>query len=145
MLFKTLFFIFFSMKFPVKLSVFACIAALLWMSGCYYDNNEELHPELLLGDKNCDTTVVIRYSTDILPIFNGTCGANNSCHNASSSSGIHLAQYSDARAVALNGQLWSSIIWDGNSIPMPQGLSTQINDCYQAKIRKWIDEGAPDN
>lgn len=120
-------------------------AGLLFASGCYYDNYQELHPELLLNTGTCDTTVTIRYSTDIAPIMTGTCGANNSCHNASSTSSVHLAQYDVVRQIALNGILWSSITWDGNALYMPQGSSTKISDCYQAKIRKWIDEGAPDN
>lgn len=133
------------------MKLIACILAILagaglfFTSGCYYDNYDELHPELLLNSGACDTTVTIRYSTDIAPIMSGTCGANNSCHNASSTSGVHLAQYADVRTIALNGILWSSITWDGNALFMPQGSSSKISDCYQAKIRKWIDEGAPDN
>ncbi len=132
------------MKYLSRLLVLTLAAGLLSAAGCYYDNNQELHPELLLNS-GCDTTVTIRLSTDIMPILNGSCGANNSCHNTSTTSGIVLGNYADLRSIALNGILWSSITWDGNALPMPQGSSAQINDCYQAKIRKWIDEGAPDN
>ncbi|MCC6459046.1 MAG: hypothetical protein IT260_01165 [Saprospiraceae bacterium] len=117
----------------------------LGLAGCYYDNNQELHPELLINDGVCDTTVTIRYSLDVAPIMNGSCGANNSCHNAGSSSGINLATYAGVSTIAQNGVLWSAITWDGNASFMPQGSSAKINDCYQAKIRKWIDAGAPEN
>lgn len=133
------------MKYPVKLFYTLTGFLAILFGGCYYDNNQELHPELLLNNTVCDTTITIRYSTDIAPIMSGSCGSNNSCHNASSSSGINLGLYSDTRAIALNGILWSAITWDGNAKPMPQGSSARINDCYQARIRKWIDEGAPDN
>lgn len=132
------------MKFPVCFLLLSLI--LIWFStGCYYDNNEELHPELLVGGEVCDTTVTIKYSTDIQPILDSSCGSGNSCHNASASSGVVLAAYAGTRAVALDGRLWSAIVWDGNASFMPQGSSSKINACYQAKIRKWIDEGAPDN
>ena len=133
-----------TMKLSVYHFIFVTGAVLAVLSGCYYDNKEELHPELLLNG-NCDTTVVIKYSTDIQPILNNSCGANNSCHGSSSTSGIPLNAYNDTRSVAVTGKLWSAIVWDGNASQMPQGSSSQINDCYQAKIRKWIDEGAPDN
>jgi len=132
------------MKLPAFLLILASGATLAFFSGCYYDNLEELHPELLLNG-SCDTTVVIKYSTDIQPILNNSCGANNSCHNSFSTSGIALNDYNGVRTVALSGKLWSAITWDGNAIQMPQGSSSKINDCYQAKIRKWIDEGTPDN
>lgn len=132
------------MKLPVYLLILAAGFVGAFLPGCYYDNNEELHPELLL-DGNCDTTVVIKYSTDIQPILNNSCGANNSCHNAFSTSGVTLGDYNGTRSVAVSGKLWSAIVWDGNASQMPQGSSSKINDCYQAKIRKWIDEGAPDN
>ncbi|TNE49103.1 MAG: hypothetical protein EP344_18400 [Bacteroidetes bacterium] len=114
-------------------------------TNCYYDNNQELHPELIFNNANCDTTVTISFKSDIQPILNGTCGAGNSCHNASSTSGINLSQYTSVQTVALNGVLWSAITWDGNAAFMPQGSAAPINDCYQARIRKWIDAGAPNN
>ena len=133
------------MKFKTSLLVLACCAGLLYFPGCYYDNNEELHPELLLNNGSCDTTVVIRYSADIQPILNSSCGANNSCHNASTTSGVLLNSYNGVKSVANDGRLWSAVIWDGNASFMPQASSSKINDCYLAKIRKWLDEGAPNN
>ena len=132
------------MKVYAWLLALATGAGLFFSSGCYYDNFQELHPEFLLNNGNCDTTVAISFTADISPILGGSCGANNSCHNASSTSGVYLSQYANVRTLALNGILWSSITWDGNASNMPQGSSSKISDCHQAKIRKWIDEGAPE-
>lgn len=133
------------MKILTGLYALAFTAGLLFSSGCYYDNLQELHPELVLNGGSCDTTVQLSYTADILPIMTGSCGANNSCHNsATSTTGVYLNQYANVRTIALNGILWSSVTWDGNASNMPQGGSSKINDCYQAKIRKWIDEGAPE-
>lgn len=132
-------------KSSVSLYFLAFCMGVLWLSGCYYDNNEELHPELVIGGTTCDTTVLIKYSTDVQSIMSGSCGANNSCHNSTSSSNINLGTYAGVHTVALNGKLWSAIVWDGKASFMPQGSSAKINDCYQAKILKWINEGSPDN
>jgi hypothetical protein len=115
-------------------------------AGCYYDNNQELHPELLFGSDPCDTSGTISYAVHIRPILSGSCGANNACHSGGSAGGgIVLAQYAGVKAAADNGKLWSAIIWDGNASRMPKNSASQINDCYQAQIRKWLDQGAPDN
>ena len=57
------------------------LAALGLTTGCYYDNLEELHPEVLINSGNCDTSGVMSYSTHIAPILKSNCGSNNSCHN----------------------------------------------------------------
>lgn len=120
-------------------------SSLLLSVGCYYDNVQELHPELLL-DNSCDTTVVISYQTDIKPILSGSCGATNSCHNTGGAGGgVVLEQYAGVKAAAANGKLLSSIIWDGNASFMPKGSPTQLSNCSIAKINKWIQAGSPDN
>ncbi|MBN8678671.1 MAG: hypothetical protein J0M29_10630 [Chitinophagales bacterium] len=120
-------------------------ALLLHTTGCYFDNVQELHPELLL-ENSCDTTVVMSYQTDIKPILSGSCGANNSCHNTGGAGGgVVLEQYAGVKAAAANGKLLSSITWDGNASFMPKGSPTQLSDCSIAKINKWIQAGSPDN
>ena len=124
--------------------LFLCSAGLTWQ-GCYYDNYEELHPELLLNN-SCDTTAVMSFQTHILPILTSSCGATNSCHNTQGAGGgVILETYSGVKSVVTNGLLVSSIIWDGNASQMPKGSPTQLNNCYQAQIQKWIEEGALDN
>lgn len=114
-------------------------------TGCYYDNLEELHPELLLNS-SCDTSGVMSYQTHIKPIFSASCGANNACHNASGAGGGYvLGTYAGVKSAVTSGKLMSSILWDGNASQMPKGSSTQLNACAIAKIQKWIDEGSIDN
>ncbi|MCC7465372.1 MAG: hypothetical protein IT261_03840 [Saprospiraceae bacterium] len=120
-------------------------AFLLLPGSCYYDNVQELHPELLL-DNNCDTTAVISYQADVKPILTGSCGANNSCHNAGGAGGgVVLEQYAGVKSAVASGKLWSAIIWDGNASFMPKGSPTKLSDCSIAKINKWIQAGSPDN
>ena len=120
-------------------------ADILVNGGCYFDNLQELHPELLLNN-DCDTTVAISYQTHIKPILSNSCGANNNCHNASGAGGGYvLENYAGVKSAADNGKLLSSIIWDGNANQMPKGSPSKLSDCSIFKIQKWIDNGALNN
>lgn len=121
------------------------LIGLISNSGCYYDNLQELHPELLLNN-NCDTTITISYQTHIKPILSGSCGANNNCHNASGAGGGYvLENYAGVKNAATSGKLLSSITWDGNASQMPKGSLGKLSDCSIAKIQKWVEQGALDN
>lgn len=119
-------------------------AVMVLADSCYYDNLQELHPELLLNE--CDTTGVISYQADIVPIMTGSCGANNSCHNTSGAGGgFVLENYDGVKNAVESGLFLSAITWDGNAAQMPDGSSTKINDCYIATISKWVASGYPNN
>lgn len=121
------------------------LAGLFFNSGCYFDNLQELHPELLLNN-NCDTTSNMSFQTHIKPILNNSCGSNNSCHNTGGAGGgVILENFSGVKSAVNSGKLLSSITWDGNANQMPKGSPSKLNDCSIAKIQKWIDNGALDN
>ncbi|MEZ4962278.1 MAG: hypothetical protein R2830_20795 [Saprospiraceae bacterium] len=120
-------------------------AGALFTEGCYYDNEAELHPEKYL-EQSCDTTITMSYANQIKPILDSYCSTGNpSCHNSNSSSNVPLNTYEGVKSQVDNGRLLSSITWDGNASFMPKNSSTKINDCYQARIRIWIESGAPNN
>ena len=68
-----------------KILFFASLLSIFASGGCYDDNIEELN-----AGNGCDTldsagtaARAILFSADVLPIFNSTCGTNNSaCHDA---------------------------------------------------------------
>jgi hypothetical protein len=127
--------------FPVLL----LLVAALFNTGCYFDNLQELHPELLL-DNNCDTTSNMSYQTHISPILNNSCGANNNCHNTSGAGGgVILETFAGVKSSVESGKLISAIIWDGNASQMPKGSPSKLSDCSIAKIQKWVNAGALDN
>lgn len=127
------------------LSFLAIAALLLSSAGCYYDNFEELHPELLLNS-SCDTTATMSYLTHIQPILSNSCGANNSCHNTQGAGGgVVLENFTGVKAAVNSGKFLSSITWDGNAQQMPKGSPTQLSDCSITKIQKWITAGALNN
>lgn len=105
---------------------------------CKYDNEEDLY-----GDKktDCDTAQVL-YSAHIAPLMQTYC---NSCHNAGNpSGGINTSTHAALQPVALNGSLYGSVAHQSPYSPMPQGMP-KLSDCNLAKIRKWVDQGAPNN
>lgn len=117
---------------------------LVLVTGCYYDKMEEVYPASTLN-QNCDSSKIMSYNSDIIPIINSYC---KSCHNPSNTGGgIDLSTYSGVNAVATNGKLVSVIAWDGiaSSSQMPSGSSSKISDCNIAKIRKWVNAGALNN
>lgn len=108
------------------------------LSSCTYDNKEDLYP----FDKDaCDLTNVT-YSETIKPIMNTTCV---SCHQESNpSGGLRVDSYEEIKKVVDNGRFWGSINHEVGFIPMPLEGS-QLSDCNLLKIKKWIDDGSPNN
>jgi len=124
----------------MKMILFILATALTVLSfeSCYYDKAELLYPNSNLP---CDTTTVVQFSTDVLPVMNASCNLGG-CHNTvSASSGVILDTYAGIRTQALNGRLMGSVNSTGT---MPKGAS-KLNNCTLAKIQKWIDAGTPNN
>ena len=84
---------------------------ILFISSCYYDNVDELHPDVgLIPDCDNDTASVT-YTNDIAPIMLRNCGSDNSCHQVASTSNnsVSLASYAGVSGVANTEQLLKSI------------------------------------
>ena len=129
------------------------IFVLLTASACTYNKWEQIKPDSATAEENCDTSMVISYAADIVPIMNGSCGAqNNNCHSSGSTVGgyvvldvhIGVAYSASTATTGSNCQLVSSVVWDGNTSPMPKN-SGKLSPCDIQKIQKWVNEGAPDN
>ncbi len=120
-----------------KLAAVALWCSLFGAAGCYYDNREDLFPEVTL----CDTSNV-SYSADLLPVLEVQCLG---CHNNSSQQGnVNLEGYDNVRIYVQNGGLYGSIAWlDGYSAMPPAG--SQLPACTVAKFKAWIEAGAPNN
>ena len=94
------------------------------------------------GPMGCDSTGV-SYATDIAPIIEQNC--YNGCHNGDNpSSGFNLDTYNSIKAKVDEGRLYGAAAQLMGFVPMPLG-GDPIPDCDIAKIKGWIDEGAPDN
>jgi hypothetical protein len=95
---------------------------------------------------DCDPdTTFVTYTKDMAPLMTTHCGINTSCHRQTNSdSEISLVSYDDVKAVAITGQLLSSVTHDGNAEPMPFG-GQKLSDCNINKIKAWINQGLKEN
>lgn len=119
-------------------AIFVC-AIISGLSSCYYDIQEDIHPEL--ASQVCDTTVA-NYSTQIKTIMQNNC---SSCHStASASGGIITDTYPDLKRIADNGTLVGSVSHAAGFRAMPQNLP-KLSSCNIQLIEKWVREGAQNN
>ncbi|MFL5753133.1 MAG: hypothetical protein ACJ76F_06985, partial [Bacteroidia bacterium] len=125
-------------------NAFYYIMILMINGACSYNKWEEIKPKDPAA-ASCDTSMVISYSGDIVPIMNSSCGAlDNNCHSSGSTVGgnvvldvqIGVAYCATTSTTGSNGQLVSCITWDGNSSPMPKNGS-KLSSCDIMKIQKW--------
>jgi len=96
--------------------------------------------------EDCDS-VNVTFSENILPIIQNNCYG---CHSgANPNGGISLTNYTEIVAagsipLGIAGSLIGSVTWASGNIPMPDN-GPQLADCDLAQIRKWIEDGMPDN
>jgi len=89
----------------------------------------------------CDSTNV-SYANDIVPILTNNC---TGCHGGNSpSAGIALDSYQNAAASANNGKLYGTSAHLSGYVAMPPSGSG-LTSCDLAKIKNWVEQGAPDN
>lgn len=123
------------MKTEIKILLASVLALSFAISGCYYDNEEDLY----LGSSTCDTTNVT-YSASVAPVFAGYC---NSCHGGSSPSGnIKTDSYSSV--VTSITRIRGAINHQSGFQQMPQG-SGSLSSCDLTKIDIWIRKGMLNN
>ncbi len=120
----------------LKITIIACLAGVLSITGCYYDNVEELYPD------GCRTTDV-RYTDDVIPILEG----NNclSCHNDEDQQGnINLEGYENVLERVEDGSLMGSIRHEDDWEAMPL-TGNKMSNCSIQRLQSWIDAGALNN
>jgi len=107
-----------------------------YQQSCTNDNEEDLFPE-------CDS-INVTYSETIYKILE-----NSGCYNCHNQQGVafhdvKVDHYEGLKAVVDDGRFYNVTHHTPGSPQMPQG-GEKIDDCNLAKIRKWIDDGAPNN
>lgn len=123
----------------MKLKAPVVVLLLCAFSGCYYDSEEYLYPQI---NNDCDT-INITFSLSVKPVINGYCLSCHSNNTAASLGGnIKLEHYPDVKQRADDGSLWGSISHASGYSPMPKGAS-KLDQCKLTNIQKWIQVGAP--
>lgn len=87
----------------------------------------------------CDS-INVKYTANIQPILSANCIG---CHNAGlASGGVALDSYTGVQIVANNGQLVKGVT--GVLSRMPK-YGNPLSVCDIGMIRKWVNDGAPNN
>lgn len=121
--------------------ILALFVAVVFFESCYYDKADVLYPD---GKLPCDTAVVAKFSTDVLPVMNVNCNTGG-CHSTTdAASGVILDTYAGVKAQVANGRLMGSINQTGGFSAMPKGAA-KLNSCTTIKLQQWINSGTPNN
>lgn len=114
------------------------LTVLLLISGCVWDNEEELYPE----SGFCDTTSV-SFSNDIVPILSNNCYSCHSNLNAPSfGGGLSFEDHQDV--ASYSERIIGAINHREGFVPMPRGGS-KLDPCSIDLVEAWSNSGAPDN
>lgn len=125
----------------IKIIKYTLFLAIFLLSACYYDNEENLNPEV---NQACDLNNVT-YTATVKPILQASCYMCHSNTNAASSgNGIKLENYTDVQNMAKNGKLLGAVKHQSGYKPMPLG-GVKLNDCDINKLEKWVLNGTLNN
>jgi uncharacterized membrane protein len=111
------------------------------MTGCYYDTEERLYPQI---SSPCNDTVAT-FSKTVTTILQPcqSCHSNSAVSNGDGG-GIKLQNYTDVQSYANNGHLMGTINHTAGYSAMPKG-GGKLPDCEISQLQKWIDNGALNN
>jgi hypothetical protein len=119
----------------ITLSIFFCFFILICISGCAYDNKEELYPP-----KASDTGMV-SYSATIKPMLDAHCSTSG-CHEP----GAQLPDLTVYQNVFNNKDEIKRRAVEPTSDPMVAMPSAgQMGASDRDKLGRWIDQGALNN
>lgn len=127
----------------LKYSTLVLLLFITFLGACTSDSMEdEPTPDPNPNPSTCNTTNM-KFSTDIMPIIQTNCYGG--CHNGSSPlSGFSFETYAGVKAKVDEGRLYGAISHQAGFVAMPQN-GGKLPDCEIAKIKSWIDAGAPNN
>jgi len=119
-----------------KIKLWVLVSALIFLTACYYDKEDELYPP------NSGPKSNVSFSTDVLPILSNNCFV---CHSTAAALGNVILEGHDQTLIYVNnGSLLGSIKHESNFIPMPNG-SAKLSNTLIETIEVWIAEGAKNN
>lgn len=119
-----------------------CFSGTLVTTSCYYDKEEYLYPDL-----PCDTTRLMSYSEDVVPILSVNCYNCHSLVNAPVyGEGLVLEGYNNLRIYLYEYPhvLVNSIKQNGQALSMPRDAA-KLDKCSISDIEVWIKQGQKNN
>ena len=122
--------------------IFSIIICITLVSGCVYSKSDDLFSTTI---NTCDTSNV-KYSVDIVGILQTSCYRCHDVNNYATKGGNYRYDIyqPELKAMATNGKLYKAVAHLPGAVPMPFD-GGMISDCSIAKIRAWVNKGAPNN
>ena len=118
------------------------------LSGCYYDNVEELHPGLDKACLDANSSDTLTYNSNVKWIIDGSCGTTGSqgvnCHGSNSIKSFPLTAYTEIKNCVNNYNFLDDIKHAAGADDMPKG-GGKLTDCQIKVIENWINQGMPEN
>ena len=116
-----------------------CLLAGAWgLGGCYYDVRDELYGPAV----DCDTTVAVSYSADLVPLLDLNCNSS-ACHGGGTSP--DLSTHAGVAQSSTEGSLLDRIRkLPGDPLMMPKN-GTPLPECDLRLFERWVADGAPNN
>jgi type 1 fimbria pilin len=118
----------------------ALILLIAFVTGCYYDSEEQLYPKL---SSPCDD-VNVTFSGTVKTILQSCQTCHSNANAASSGGGVRLQDFNNILTYAKNGKLMGTVSHSQGYIPMPEG-GAKIPECEINQLQKWIDNGTLNN
>lgn len=111
----------------------------LFSYSCYYDNEEDLYPEI---SNECDT-LNVTFNNEITTLLQDNCWSCHSNNNAPAlGANIELENYTDV--VSNDATVLGSIKHEPGYSPMPKN-GGKLNNCSISQFEAWINQGKPQN
>ena len=111
------------------------------LESCYKDKGDLLYPTTT----TCDTTSIVSYSSQVVPIVSNYCYA---CHNTANylsvGGNLNLEGYNNIIIPIQSGKLVKSINHEAGVSPMPKN-SPMLSTCNIKTIETWISQGIKNN
>jgi hypothetical protein len=114
-----------------KIIISAVLIGTVFLTGCYYDKEEQLYP-----NTGTDCNAPLTYNTGIKTLIDGNC-ASSGCHKSGGTS-PDLSTYTLVKANT--AKITLRAITQKN-MPAPSGMSS----CNITKLDNWIKAGALEN
>jgi hypothetical protein len=116
-----------------------CLFVGAWgLGGCYYDVRDELYGPAV----DCDTTMAVSYSADLVPLLELSCNSGG-CHGGGTSP--DLTTHAGVAQSSTEGSLLERI----RKLPGDPGLMPKnappLPECDLRLFERWVEAGAPNN
>ena len=116
-----------------------CLLAGAWgLGGCYYDVRDELYGPAV----DCDTTVAVSYSADLVPLLELNCNSG-ACHGGGASP--DLTTHASVAQSSTEGSLLERIRKMPSDPALMPKNGNPLPECDLRLFERWVANGAPNN